>query len=110
MILAIGFVKTVFLLWNLEEIKNVHSQLLLNVLLNILASIGQIKVLKKINWKRMQIWKEQIKLPLFTESNSMYAENIEESTKKFLEIVLQDYKNDIKIENQFSFYMLSLND
>lgn len=40
----------------------------------------------------------------------MYAENIEESTKKFLEIVLQDYKNDIKIENQFSFYMLSLND
>jgi len=60
-----------------------HSPLLFNIVLEVLAMA--IREEKEI--KRIQIVKEEVKLPFFVDYMILYLENPEDSTRKLLELI-----------------------
>ena len=64
------------------------SPLLFNIVLEVLAT--EIREEKEI--KGIQIGKEEVKLSLFTEAMILYIENLQDSTRKLLELI-NEYSN-----------------
>ena len=69
--------------WYQEQDKDVHSPLLFNIVLEVLATaIREVKEIKGI-----QIGKEEVKLSLFADDMILYLGNPKDSTRKLLELI-----------------------
>ena len=83
------------------------SPLLFNIVLEVLATaIGAEKELKGI-----QIGKEEVKLSLFADDMILYLENPKDSTRKLLELIINEYSKvaGYKINTQTSLAFLYTN-
>ena len=69
------------------------SSLLFKMILEVLATaIRQVK-----DKKRIQVWKQEVKLSVFADDMMLYIENCEDSTKKLVKLINEF--NSHKIQN-----------
>ena len=66
-----------------EQDKDVHSLLLFNIVLEVLATA----IREEKETKGIQIGKEEVKLSLFADDMILYVENPKDATRKLLELI-----------------------